>query len=70
MAEALHSLGVEMAMVVHCGGLDELAPVAVAKVATVRKSSGVEIGAAAHRSDASAVCKRLPGPRQAEAALG
>lgn len=44
MAEALHSLGVETAMVVHCGGLDELAPIAVAKVATVRKASGVEMG--------------------------
>ena len=44
MGEALHSLGVEMAMVVHCGGLDELAPVAVATVATVRKATGVEMG--------------------------
>ena len=35
MGEALHNLGVEMAMVVHCGGLDELAPIAVATVATV-----------------------------------
>lgn len=43
MGDALHSLGVEMAMVVHCGGLDELAPVAVATVATVRKA-GVEMG--------------------------
>jgi len=43
MGQALHSLGVEMAMVVHCGGLDELAPIAVATVATVRKS-GVEMG--------------------------
>ena len=36
MGEALHNLGVEMAMVVHCGGLDELAPIAVATIATVR----------------------------------
>jgi len=43
MGEALHNLGVEMAMVVHCGGLDELAPIAVATIATVRKS-GVEMG--------------------------
>jgi anthranilate phosphoribosyltransferase len=43
MAEAMHSLGVEMGMVVYCGGLDELAPIAVAKIATVRKS-GVELG--------------------------
>ena len=35
MGEALHNLGVEMAMVVHCGGLDELAPIAVATIATV-----------------------------------
>jgi len=43
MGEALHNLGVEMAMVVHCGGLDELAPIAVATIATVRKT-GVEMG--------------------------
>ena len=31
MAGALHALGAELAMVVFCGGLDELAPVAVAR---------------------------------------
>ena len=43
MAGALHALGAELAMVVFCGGLDELAPVAVATVATVRPS-GVTMG--------------------------
>ena len=43
MANALYELGVELVMVVHCGGLDELAPVAVATVATVTKS-GVAMG--------------------------
>ena len=43
MANALYELGVELVMVVHCGGLDELAPVAVATVATVTKS-GVSDG--------------------------
>jgi len=43
MANALHELGAELVMVVHCGGLDELAPIAVAIVATVTKS-GVEMG--------------------------
>lgn len=35
MAHALFELKVERAMVVHCGGLDELAPIAVADVAEV-----------------------------------
>lgn len=35
MAHALYELKVERAMVVHCGGLDELAPIAVADVANV-----------------------------------
>uniref|UniRef100_A0A7S2FP51 anthranilate phosphoribosyltransferase n=1 Tax=Haptolina brevifila TaxID=156173 RepID=A0A7S2FP51_9EUKA len=43
MAHALHQLGAEMVMVVHCGGLDELAPIAVATIATVTPS-GVEMG--------------------------
>lgn len=43
MAEALHQLGAEHALVVHCGGLDELAPIAVATVATVTPS-GVTMG--------------------------
>lgn len=43
MADALHQLGAECVMVVHCGGLDELAPVAVATVATVTPS-GVQMG--------------------------
>ena len=43
MANALYQLGVELVMVVHCGGLDELAPVAVATVATVTPT-GVEMG--------------------------
>ena len=43
MANALYELGVELVVVVHCGGLDELAPVAVATVATVTKS-GVQMG--------------------------
>ena len=42
MAEALHQLGAEFALVVHCQGLDELAPVGIAKIATVRPS-GVEL---------------------------
>jgi len=42
MAHALHALGAELAMVVHCGGLDELAPIAVATTAVVRPS-GVEM---------------------------
>ena len=43
MAHALHALGAELVMVVFCGGLDELAPIAVATVATVTPS-GVEMG--------------------------
>ena len=43
MANALFELGVELVMVVHCGGLDELAPIAVATVATVTPS-GVSMG--------------------------
>lgn len=43
MARTLHELGVELAMVVHCGGLDELAPIAVATVATVTPD-GVAMG--------------------------
>jgi len=43
MANALFELGVEMVMVVHCGGLDELAPIAVATVATVTPT-GVQMG--------------------------
>jgi len=42
MAEALHALGAEHAMVIHCGGLDELAPIAVATVATATPS-GVQM---------------------------
>lgn len=43
MAHALHELGAELTLVVHCGGLDELAPIAVATVATVTPS-GVTMG--------------------------
>ena len=43
MANALFELGVELVMVVFCGGLDELAPIAVATVATVTPG-GVEMG--------------------------
>jgi len=43
MAHTLHELGVELAMVVFCGGLDELAPIAVATVATVT-ADGVAMG--------------------------
>ena len=43
MAHALHELGAELVMVVHCGGLDELAPIAVATCATVTPS-GVSMG--------------------------
>jgi len=43
MAHALHELGAELTLVVHCGGLDELAPIAVATVATVTPS-GVSMG--------------------------
>ena len=43
MANALYELGVEFVMVVFCGGLDELAPVAVATVATVTPA-GVSMG--------------------------
>jgi anthranilate phosphoribosyltransferase len=43
MAEALHQLGAEHVIVVHCGGLDELAPIAVATAATVTRS-GVAMG--------------------------
>ena len=43
MAGALHQLGAELAMVVHCGGLDELAPIAVATVATVTPA-GIQMG--------------------------
>lgn len=43
MADALHALGVRRAMVVFCGGLDELAPVAVAVTAMVTPD-GVEMG--------------------------
>lgn len=43
MAHALHELGAELALVVHCGGLDELAPIAVATVATVTPA-GVQMG--------------------------
>ena len=43
MAHALHALGAEHVMVVFCGGLDELAPVAVATVATVTPA-GVSMG--------------------------
>ena len=35
MARALHRLGAEFALVVHCGGLDELAPIAAATCAMV-----------------------------------
>ena len=43
MANALFELGVELVMVVFCGGLDELAPIATATVATVTPS-GVTMG--------------------------
>lgn len=43
MADTLFALGVEHSLVVHCGGLDELAPVAVADVAWVTPS-GVQLG--------------------------
>jgi len=43
MADVLHALGVEHCLVVHCGGLDELAPVAVAHVAWVTPA-GVQLG--------------------------
>ena len=43
MANALHALGAELVLVVFCGGLDELAPIAVATVATVTPS-GVTMG--------------------------
>lgn len=43
MAHALHELGAELVMVVFCGGLDELAPIAVATAATVTPA-GVEMG--------------------------
>lgn len=43
MAHALHAIGVERAMVVHCCGLDELAPIGVASVATVGPD-GVSVG--------------------------
>jgi len=43
MANALYELGVELVLVVHCGGLDELAPIAVATVATVTPT-GVAMG--------------------------
>jgi anthranilate phosphoribosyltransferase len=43
VAEALYQLGAEHMLVVHCGGLDELAPVAVATVATVTRA-GVSTG--------------------------
>lgn len=43
MANALYELGVEFVMVVFCGGLDELAPIAVATVATVTPT-GVSMG--------------------------
>mmetsp|Transcript_22441 Transcript_22441/g.37118 ORF Transcript_22441/g.37118 Transcript_22441/m.37118 type:complete len:350 (-) Transcript_22441:47-1096(-) len=42
MGNALHALGAEFAMVVHCGGLDELAPIAEATIAIVT-ASGVEM---------------------------
>ncbi|EOD40097.1 hypothetical protein EMIHUDRAFT_439707 [Emiliania huxleyi CCMP1516] len=41
VAEALHALGAELIMVVHCCGLDELAPIGEASVATVTPA-GVE----------------------------
>mmetsp|Transcript_2571 Transcript_2571/g.7442 ORF Transcript_2571/g.7442 Transcript_2571/m.7442 type:complete len:274 (-) Transcript_2571:497-1318(-) len=41
MADALHQLGSELIMVIHCQGLDELAPIGMATIATVRPS-GVE----------------------------
>jgi len=43
MAHAFYELGAEMTLVVHCGGLDELAPIAVATVATVTPA-GVSMG--------------------------
>ncbi|KAL1519941.1 hypothetical protein AB1Y20_023428 [Prymnesium parvum] len=43
MANVLHELRVEHALVVHCGGLDELAPIAVAHVAWVTRD-GVTLG--------------------------
>ena len=43
MANALYQLGVDLVLVVHCGGLDELAPIAVATVATVTPD-GVSMG--------------------------
>ena len=43
MAHTLYELGAELFMVVHCGGLDELAPIAVATIATVTPS-GVTMG--------------------------
>lgn len=43
VADALHALGGEHVLVLHCCGLDELAPIGVAHIATVRPE-GVELG--------------------------
>ena len=48
-AEAVAAMGAEHALIVHCGGLDELAPVADAAVVRVR--DGAVVGAEVLRSD-------------------
>ena len=40
--KVLHGLGVEHALVVHCCGLDELAPIGVAEAVEIRKGQGVK----------------------------
>jgi len=40
--KVLHGLGVEHALVVHCCGLDELAPIGVAEAVEIRKGHGVK----------------------------
>jgi len=40
--EALRTLGVEHAIVVHCGGLDELAPIGIAHAVEVRRGEAVK----------------------------
>ena len=40
--KVLHGWGVEHALVVHCCGLDELAPIGVAEAVEIRKGQGVK----------------------------